>query len=201
MTKAEALKCHGIIHLASLGSGGIGAGLAQIPLADSVPISGIQITMIVSLGKVFHIKISKTVAKAAIAAFASSYVGRGISQAAVGWIPIAGNAINATTAAGLTEAMGWFMANQFSKSSSQEDFVKNISKETPAPSDGQESSESEREDPSSEKDDTSGADDMDILNIAPKIVIIEEDTEECETSEESATLEIPGEENKDGING
>lgn len=33
--------------------------------------------------------------------------GRGISQVLVGWIPGYGNAINATTAAAVTEAIGW----------------------------------------------------------------------------------------------
>lgn len=36
-----------------------------------------------------------------------SVVGRGASQVAVGWIPGAGNAINATTAFAITEAVGW----------------------------------------------------------------------------------------------
>lgn len=39
------------------------------------------------------------------------------SQVALGWFPGIGNVINATTAAGLTEAMGWIMANEFEKES------------------------------------------------------------------------------------
>ena len=35
------------------------------------------------------------------------------SQVLVGWIPGIGNAINATTAAGITEAMGWLLAKEF----------------------------------------------------------------------------------------
>jgi uncharacterized protein (DUF697 family) len=40
-------------------------------------------------------------------------VGRTASQALVGWIPGFGNAINMTTAAGLTEAIGWIIAKEF----------------------------------------------------------------------------------------
>ncbi len=37
------------------------------------------------------------------------------SQVLVGWIPGIGNAVNASTAAALTEGIGWAMANEFSK--------------------------------------------------------------------------------------
>ena len=38
---------------------------------------------------------------------------RGISQFLLGWIPVAGNILNATTAAGITEALGWAVAKDF----------------------------------------------------------------------------------------
>jgi uncharacterized protein (DUF697 family) len=41
-------------------------------------------------------------------------VGRAASEFLVGWIPVAGNAINATTAAAITEFLGWVIANEFS---------------------------------------------------------------------------------------
>lgn len=44
---------------------------------------------------------------------AAATVGRTASQVLVGWIPGIGNAINATTAAGITEAMGWLLAKEF----------------------------------------------------------------------------------------
>ncbi len=33
----------------------------------------------------------------------------------VGWIPFLGNAVNATTAAGVTESIGWWIADYFDK--------------------------------------------------------------------------------------
>ena len=65
----------------------------------------------------FDIELTETAAKAAIASAAASTIGRTAVQFAVGWIPGLGNAINATTAAGLTEAMGWILAKDFDKQS------------------------------------------------------------------------------------
>jgi hypothetical protein len=40
-------------------------------------------------------------------------VGRSISQVLVGWLPIYENIINASTAAGVTETIGWAVAKDF----------------------------------------------------------------------------------------
>ncbi|MBQ9492420.1 MAG: hypothetical protein IJR54_01630 [Oscillibacter sp.] len=40
-------------------------------------------------------------------------VGRGVSQFLLGWIPGVGNVLNAATAAGVTEALGWAIAADF----------------------------------------------------------------------------------------
>ena len=61
---------------------------------------------------------SEAAAEAVLASAAASMIGRGISQILVGWIPGLGNAINASTAAGLTEAIGWILANDFDEQSS-----------------------------------------------------------------------------------
>ena len=44
---------------------------------------------------------------------AATLVGRGVSQALVGWIPGVGNIINASTAASITEGLGWIVAKNF----------------------------------------------------------------------------------------
>ena len=113
MTGSEIAKCNGIIHAASAAAGGIGAGLAQLPGSDSLAISGIQIAMTISLGAVFGIKLDESGAKAMLAGSVGSTVGRTISQLLIGWIPGVGNAVNATTAIGITEALGWKIANEF----------------------------------------------------------------------------------------
>lgn len=107
------VKCHAIIHTATTAAGATGAVGSQIPLADNAILVPIQITMIVSLGQVFGLEITKTTANAIIKSAAASFVGRSISQVLIGWTPIIGNAINATTAAGLTEAIGWLTVKEF----------------------------------------------------------------------------------------
>ena len=115
MTRNETIKCNAIIHSASGAAAAIGAGLAQLPCSDNLIITPIQLTMAVSLAKVFGLTLSDGAAKAAVASAAAATVGRTASQVACGWIPIAGNIINAATAASITEAVGWIMAKEFEK--------------------------------------------------------------------------------------
>lgn len=114
MTDEQNVKCHAIIHSASVAAGGVGAGLAQLPGSDNAIIVPIQITMTISLGAVFRIKLDESAAKATLATATASMTGRAISQFLVGWIPGLGNAVNAATAAGITESIGWALANDFS---------------------------------------------------------------------------------------
>ncbi len=115
MTDDQKEKCHGIIHTASAAAAGVGAGLAQIPLSDSAVIIPIQITMIVGLGRVFDVHITDAAARGVALGMVGMYVGRSVAQICVGWIPGVGNAINAGTAAAVTEAMGWAVASKFDK--------------------------------------------------------------------------------------
>ncbi len=115
LSSEEKAKCHAIIHGASVASGGIGAGLAQIPLADNAVITPIQIGMIVALGKVFDQEITKSAAQAILSGLAANAVGRGATQVLAGWIPGVGNVINSATAAALTEAIGWMAVDKFAK--------------------------------------------------------------------------------------
>ncbi|MEA2688176.1 MAG: hypothetical protein QOD51_783 [Candidatus Eremiobacteraeota bacterium] len=69
--------------------------------------------MVIALGKVFGIEVTESVAKSMVLTGAATLVGHATSQVLVGWIPVIGNIINAATAAGITEAMGWTIANEF----------------------------------------------------------------------------------------
>ena len=106
MTDEERGKCHAIIHSASAAAAAIGAGLAQLPGSDNAAIIPIQVGMIISLGAVFGKKLTQSAARATLATATATMVGRGVSQFLFGWIPIAGNIINASTAAGVTETIG-----------------------------------------------------------------------------------------------
>ncbi len=115
MTDEENTKCHKIIHTASAATAAVGGGLAQLPGSDAIPITAAQVTMVIALGKVFGKAITESAAKAVIAGLAGASVGRLASQFLVGWIPGLGNAVNAATAAGITETLGWKVADKFDK--------------------------------------------------------------------------------------
>lgn len=113
MTAGQRTDCRFIIHGAAAAATGVGAGLAQLPGADSALLIPIQIGMVVALGKVFGVHITDSAAKGVVLSMAATYGGRLVSQWLVGWIPGIGNAINAGTAAALTEWMGWAVAEKY----------------------------------------------------------------------------------------
>ena len=115
MTKKQKIMCNSIIHAASVAAATVGAGLAQVPCSDSAIITPTQMAMTVALGKVFGVKLSKASAKSAMGTGMTTMVGRAASQVLVGWIPGAGNVINAVTAASITEALGWILVKEFEK--------------------------------------------------------------------------------------
>ncbi len=104
-TKKE--KAHIIIHGAAIAAGTAAAGLAQLPTADNLVITPIQLAMIISIANIHGIQLSKAAGLSALTIASAGVVGRSVSQVLVGWIPGIGNAINASTAAGITEAIGW----------------------------------------------------------------------------------------------
>lgn len=120
MTDEQKSKCHKIIHTAAVSAGAIGAGLAPIPGSATVPITGIQIGMIVSLGAVFGLDITKSAAASILGGAAASIGGQTVSQFLVGWIPFLGSVINATTAVSITEGLGWLVAEKFSEETKTE---------------------------------------------------------------------------------
>ncbi len=113
MTDEQRTKCHVIIHTASTTAAAVGAGLAQIPCSDAVPIGAVQVSMVISLGAVFGISFDERSAKSTLVPLLGTTIGRGLSQLLVGWIPGFGNIINASTAAAVTESIGWTLATDF----------------------------------------------------------------------------------------
>src|SRR5260370_41354238 len=100
-------KVHGVIHTAAASAGAVGAGLAQLPMADSIPITAIQGSMISAIALIHGRSITEARAISLLGTFAATIADRTISEWLIGWVPGIGNAINASTAAGLTEAVGW----------------------------------------------------------------------------------------------
>ncbi len=114
---AQAEKIHAIIHGAAAAAAAIGGGLAQAPGSDSALITPIQAAMIAALGIEHATPLSKSAAAELLLPFTAAALGRGISQFVIGWLPGVGNVVNAATAAGLTEAIGWAADAYFSGSS------------------------------------------------------------------------------------
>ena len=113
MNDTQQNKCNAIIHSAAAVCAAIGAGMAQVPGSDSAFIMPIQVGMIISIGAVFGMELEESTAKATLATATATMVGRGISQALLGWIPGYGNVLNASTAFAVTESIGWAIANDF----------------------------------------------------------------------------------------
>ena len=100
-------KIHAIIHGASVAAAGVGVGLAQVPFADIPPLMAIQSAMVVAIGKQHGVKMAESAAEKLIGLVATRAIGVGIARQLVGWFPGIGNAIKGSTAAAMTEALGW----------------------------------------------------------------------------------------------
>ncbi len=104
---------HAIIHGFSTVAAGVGAGLAQLPGSDAPVLVSLQATMVHSLARRRNVPLDDAAATQLVLTFAATMSGRAISQVLVGWIPGWGNAINASTAASITEAVGWAAVSWF----------------------------------------------------------------------------------------
>lgn len=109
MNESQIIKCNAAIHTAAAVSAV--AGFVPISVADAIPITAAQITMVVALGKIFNVKVTESVAKGMIGAAASTFVGRNF----VKLIPFIGWGVSAAVAAGVTEAIGWMIAVDFAR--------------------------------------------------------------------------------------
>ncbi len=106
-------KIHMLIHTAALAAAAVGGGLAQAPGSDTVVITPLQVAMIVALGAEHGAPISKAAAAELILPFSAAALGRGVSQLLLCLMPGLGSALNAVTAAALTEAIGWAAVEYF----------------------------------------------------------------------------------------
>lgn len=115
MPKDLEKKCHLAIHSATTAAAA--AGAIPIPMSDAIPITAAQIAMIVQLGKVFGITLSQSAAKSVMNVGIAQSAGRAVAAGLIKAIPgagtLIGGVISATTAAALTEALGWLVADDF----------------------------------------------------------------------------------------
>jgi uncharacterized protein (DUF697 family) len=115
MTKQQRENCARIIHGASALAALAASGMAQAPGSDSLVIVPIQCAMAAALAREFGIALGETEIKALVLSRLATEGGRKVSQWLWGWIPGWGNLWNASTAAALTEAMGWGLVWDFDR--------------------------------------------------------------------------------------
>jgi uncharacterized protein (DUF697 family) len=108
-------KVHGIIHAASNACAGVDGGLAQVPESDSGAIAPIQTTMIIAIASEHGIEITHAAAADLLLTFSATVRSQVpfSRQALAGWLPGIDNAVNDSTAAALTEAIGWAANSYF----------------------------------------------------------------------------------------
>ena len=112
-------KCAAVIHTATTAAAA--AGIIPIPMADTIPITAAQITMIIGLGRIFDISLSETAAKSILGGTMASQTGRAVFSGIIKGIPgvgtVVGGVISAGTSVALTETLGWIVAEDFYKQS------------------------------------------------------------------------------------
>ncbi|WP_029324752.1 hypothetical protein [Butyrivibrio sp. AE3004] len=113
MTKNQETEVAATIHSAAVAAAAVAGFTSQIPLADSVLLSAIEIPMVINIGRIFDRELSSSTAWSLIISQVGTLSGRAISQVAIGWFPGVGNITNAVTAAGVVEALGWAIADYF----------------------------------------------------------------------------------------
>lgn len=115
MPKELEKKCHIAIHSATAASAA--AGAIPIPMSDAIPITAAQIGMVIALGKAFDITLSEAAAKSIMGVGLAQQAGRTVASGVLKMIPgvgtIVGGIVGLLTAAALTEALGWIIADDF----------------------------------------------------------------------------------------
>lgn len=122
MPKELKKRCQLVIHSATAASAA--AGAIPIPMSDAIPITAAQIGMIIALGKEFDITLSDAAAKSILGVGVTQQAGRAVASNLLKAVPgvgtVVGGFIGASTAAALTEALGWVIADDFYKMSQGE---------------------------------------------------------------------------------
>lgn len=123
MPKELEKKCHIAIHSATAAAAT--AGALPIPMSDAVPITAAQIGMIIALGKAFDVTLSEAAAKSIVGVGLTQQAGRAVASNILKMVPgvgtVVGGVVGATTAAALTEALGWIVADDFYRISQGEE--------------------------------------------------------------------------------
>ena len=113
MNDVERIKSRKIIHRTAIAGGLAALVMAQLPGSDNLILVPIEIIMVILLGGVYGVNLRHSISLSFVIGSVATMIGRGISEFLVGWIPVAGNIIDALTAAAVIEFMGWAVVRNF----------------------------------------------------------------------------------------
>ncbi len=104
-----------IVHAFAALSAGVGAGLAPVPGADTALLMSLQTAMIRALAERYGVSMGEVGAAELLLTLGASMAGRQAARLLMGRLPCCGPAVQAATAAAVTEAVGlaamrWFAA-------------------------------------------------------------------------------------------
>jgi uncharacterized protein (DUF697 family) len=109
----ERRKSRRVIHLAAISGAVAALIMAQLPASDNLILVPIEVVMVIRLGNIFRTDLKRSISTSIIIGNIATLVGRGISEFLIGWIPVAGNIIDALTAAAVIEFFGHTVARSF----------------------------------------------------------------------------------------
>lgn len=113
MLYPEKGRCRRIIHGAAIAGALAALIMAQLPGSDNLILVPIEVIMVIRLGGVFGVGLKDTISRSLLVGSIATLIGRGISEFLIGWVPVAGNIINAVTAAAVIEFLGWAVVRDF----------------------------------------------------------------------------------------
>ena len=123
ITGEQRMKCHMIIHKTAKTAATIGAGTSAIPgigaVAKSVPLSVLEIKMVIDLAKAFDKELDESLAQAILSAALGTVGGKlvagKVADIATSFVPGANVVVGGATAAATVETIGWTVVNLLSK--------------------------------------------------------------------------------------
>jgi uncharacterized protein (DUF697 family) len=119
MDHREKIRSRRIIHGCAIAGALAALMMAQLPGSDNLILVPIEIIMVIRLGTLYEVSLRHAVSLSFVVGSVATLIGRGISEFLVGWMPIAGNIIDALTAAVVIEFMGWVAARDLQRARSQ----------------------------------------------------------------------------------
>lgn len=98
---------------AAAGTANLMTAPLAIPFASFLPITAIQVAMVLKLARIFGYRISPARAKEVVVTFGSGLLGRTLFYQLVNLVPVAGYVLGTAVAAGTTMALGYAMSAWF----------------------------------------------------------------------------------------